>query len=49
LFDARQSNMQDVTTLPRRCGIALLGIVAGNLGLLVAVMGVVAVWGYGLR
>jgi hypothetical protein len=43
LFDARQSNMQDVTTYaPVR--IALLGIVRAIFGLLVAVMGVVAVW-----
>jgi len=38
LFDARQSNMQDVTTYaPVR--IALLGIVRAIFGLLVAVMG----------
>jgi hypothetical protein len=43
MFDARQSNMQDVTTYaPVR--IALLGILRAIFGLLVALMGVVAVW-----
>lgn len=43
MFDARQSNMQDVTTYaPVR--IALLGIVRAIFGLLIALMGVVAVW-----
>jgi MFS family permease len=43
MFDARQSNMQDVTTYaPVR--IAMLGILRAIFGLLVALMGVVAVW-----
>ena len=43
MFDARQSNMKDVTTYaPVR--IALLGILRAIFGLLVALMGVVAVW-----
>ena len=43
MFDARQSNMQDVTTYaPVR--IALLGIARAIFGLLIALMGVVAVW-----
>jgi len=43
MFDARQSNMQDVTNYaPVR--IALLGILRAIFGLLVALMGVVAVW-----
>jgi hypothetical protein len=43
MFDARQSNMQEVTTYaPVR--IALLGILRAIFGLLVALMGVLAVW-----
>lgn len=43
MFDARQSNMQEVTKYaPVR--IALLGILRAIFGLLVALMGVVAVW-----
>ena len=43
MFDARQSNLKDVTTYaPVR--IALLGILRLIFGLLVGVMGAVAIW-----